>query len=133
MPSSTSSELHQDALEFAFTRHDQRYTHLALAVLLNRAGQVLIGPELTDARHLRARGTEQACRIESIDVNVAGAGEVNGHGGGDVRLVADFAAISAGGTPSRSVTHIRDSLTGHMIAFAADTAMREKRVVEIDA
>jgi len=30
------------------------------------------------------------------------------------------------------VTHIQDSLTGHLIAFAADTVMLGKRVVEIN-
>ena len=45
---------------------------------------------------------------------------------------AERAAIIAGETPSKSVTHIQDSLTGHLIAFAADTAMLEKRVVEIN-
>ena len=77
-------------------------------------------------------GSESAYHVEVIDVNASGAGEQDGHGGGDGRLVADFAAIIAGEPPSRSVTHIQDSLTGHLIAFAADMAMLERRVVELE-
>ena len=77
-------------------------------------------------------GTENAYRVETINVNAAGAGEADGHSGGDTRLVADFAAVIAGETPSKSVTNIQDSLTGHLLAFAADTAMREARVVELE-
>jgi predicted dehydrogenase len=68
---------------------------------------------------------------EVIDVNITGGEGQGGHGGGDERLVADFASILRGNEPSKSVTNIQDSLTGHLIAFAADTAMREGRVVEL--
>ena len=68
---------------------------------------------------------------EMIDTSISGAGGEVGHGGGDERLVADFASILRGNEPSKSVTSIQDSLTGHLIAFAADTAMRQSRVVEL--
>lgn len=68
---------------------------------------------------------------EAIDVNIRGAEEDSGHGGGDSRLIADFVSVLQGNEPSKSVTNIADSLTGHLMAFAADTAMRERRVVEI--
>ena len=70
---------------------------------------------------------------ETINVAVDRAGEMLGHGGGDAGLIEDFVAILAGHPPSRSVTHIEDSLTGHLIAFAADTAMLEGRVVSLNA
>ena len=68
---------------------------------------------------------------EVIDVNITGGEGQGGHGGGDERLVADFASVIRGYGPSKSVTNIQDSLTGHLIAFAADTAMREGRVVDL--
>jgi hypothetical protein len=46
-------------------------------------------------------------------------------------LIEDFVAIVAGQAPSKSVTSIEDSLTGHLIAFAADQAMREGKVVSL--
>jgi predicted dehydrogenase len=69
---------------------------------------------------------------EQIDVKALADAD-DGHGGGDSRLVADFVSILQGNAPSKGVTRIEDSLTGHLIAFAADTAMREHRVVEIQA
>jgi predicted dehydrogenase len=78
------------------------------------------------------RGTEQAFAEEVINVAAPSAGEDGGHGGGDQRLIGDFISLIAGNKPSKSVTSIQDSLTGHLIAFAADTAMNERRVVEIN-
>ena len=76
-------------------------------------------------------GTEQAFAEQVIELEAPAAGEEGGHGGGDERLIADFVALVGGNEPSKSVTSIQDSLTGHRIAFAADTAMNERRVVEI--
>jgi predicted dehydrogenase len=76
-------------------------------------------------------GTEQAFAEQVIDLGAPPAGQEGGHGGGDQRLIGDFISLIAGNEPSKSVTSIQDSLTGHMIAFAADTAMNERRVVEI--
>lgn len=56
--------------------------------------------------------------------------QADGHGGGDSRLIDDFVSAISGGQ-SGARTRIEDSLTGHLIAFAADTAMMENRVVEI--
>ena len=58
-------------------------------------------------------------------------GEMAGHGGGDAGLIEDFVSIVAGEPASKSVTSIQDSLTGHLIAFAADTSMLEGRVVTV--
>ena len=55
------------------------------------------------------------------------------HGGGDFRLVEDFINALRGEATSPGTTRIEDSLAGHLIAFAADHAMLERRVVEIDA
>jgi len=68
---------------------------------------------------------------ELIDASVDTTGEMTGHGGGDGRLIADFISVVKGNEPSKSVTNVQDSLTGHLIAYAADTAMREHRVVEM--
>jgi hypothetical protein len=53
------------------------------------------------------------------------------HGGGDLRLVADFLRFVRGEPPSLSTTDLLDSVYGHLIAFAADEAMVEGEVVEI--
>jgi predicted dehydrogenase len=65
---------------------------------------------------------------EPIDLTVSG----DGHGGGDMRLVEDFLRVVRGETPSLSTTTLNDSIYGHLIGFAADVAMEEKRVVEIE-
>jgi predicted dehydrogenase len=60
-------------------------------------------------------------------------GAFGGHGGGDLRLVADFCRVVRGEAASISTTDIRDSITGHLIGFSANRAMDEHRVVDIDA
>ena len=45
-------------------------------------------------------------------------------------LVADFIGTVRGDPTSPGITRIEDSLVGHQIAFAADVAARENRVVE---
>lgn len=71
---------------------------------------------------------------EEITVDIQGDmyGMRGGHGGGDMRLVADFLRVLRGGEPSPSCTDIEESITGHRIGFAADEAMLEKRVVVLD-
>jgi hypothetical protein len=54
------------------------------------------------------------------------------HGGGDLRLVADFLGVVRGESGSISTTALSDSINSHLIAYAADVAMREERVVSID-
>jgi predicted dehydrogenase len=46
------------------------------------------------------------------------------HGGGDLRLVADFVTVLRGGEPSLSTTALADSVNGHLIGFAADEGRR---------
>jgi predicted dehydrogenase len=66
---------------------------------------------------------------EAIQLDIVG----QMHGGGDQRLVEDFVNVLLGRSTSAGATHIADSLSGHLIAFAADRAMLERRVVEIAA
>ena len=63
---------------------------------------------------------------EVVDLNVSR----DMHGGGDMRLVADFIRVVRGEPVSLSTTELSDSVNGHMIAFGADVAMLEGRTVE---
>jgi predicted dehydrogenase len=62
-----------------------------------------------------------------ITEDVSGA-----HSGGDLRLVEDFVATLAGGTPSISCTSIEDSVVGHQIVIAAEKSRKEKRTVHFN-
>jgi len=66
--------------------------------------------------------------VEVVDVELQG----DHHGGGDLRLVADFLSVVKGEGGSISTTTLSDSINSHLIAYAADIAMREERVVSID-
>jgi predicted dehydrogenase len=70
---------------------------------------------------------------ETIDVNIRGdmTGAQGGHGGGDMRLVADFLALLNGAEPSLSSTSIEDSISGHRIGFCADRSMRSGQTVSL--
>lgn len=68
---------------------------------------------------------------EVVDTSDQG-GTGGGHGGGDMRLVADFLKLLTGEPPSLSSTDLEDSISGHLIGFCADQAREEARVVEID-
>ena len=70
-------------------------------------------------------GTESV--VEEVQVDMQG----DLHGGGDVRLVADFLSVIRGEGGSISTTTLSDSINSHLIAYAADMAMREERVVTI--
>jgi len=67
---------------------------------------------------------------EVVDLN-ASANQGGGHGGGDLRLVADFLRVVRGEKPSLSTTSLEDSIHGHLTCFRADTAMTERRVVDL--
>ncbi|MDE0707715.1 MAG: Gfo/Idh/MocA family oxidoreductase [Candidatus Poseidoniales archaeon] len=66
--------------------------------------------------------------VEEIQIGLLG----DLHGGGDLRLVADFLSVVRGDGGSISTTALSDSINSHLIAYAADVAMREERVVTID-
>lgn len=55
-----------------------------------------------------------------------------GHGGGDMRLVADFVAVLQGREPSLSTTSLADSVNGHLAGFAAEQGRLEGRWVSLD-
>lgn len=71
---------------------------------------------------------------EIIDLNVTGdmTGAHGGHGGGDGRLVSDFLDYISGKQPSLSTTSIVDSISGHLIGFCADRALRESRTIAVN-
>ena len=66
--------------------------------------------------------------VEEIHIDLSG----DLHGGGDLRLVADFLSVVRGDGGSISTTSLSDSINSHLIAYAADVAIREERVVSID-
>ena len=71
---------------------------------------------------------------ELFDLAIGGdmTGAFGGHGGGDLRLMADFVRLLHGEAPSIATTTLADSVNGHLIGFRADVAMTEGRVVEIE-
>ncbi len=78
-------------------------------------------------RHPDARAGHEYTE-ETVDLKVS----ADMHGGGDYRLVADFLRVVRGEEPSLSTTDVTDSVYGHLIAFAADEAMLNHQVVEIE-
>ncbi len=70
---------------------------------------------------------------EVVDLRMGGdmTGAFGGHGGGDLRLIADFLQLVRGEQPSISTTTLADSVNGHLIGFCADQAMEEGRVVMV--
>jgi len=78
-------------------------------------------------RHPDARKNHEFYK-EKIEINVSN----DMHGGGDPRLVADFASTMKGQPASISCTRLEDSIYGHLIGFAAEEALRDRKVVEIE-
>ena len=68
---------------------------------------------------------------ELVDLAVGGDmhGAFGGHGGGDLRLMADLMRLLRGEPPSISTTTLEDSVHGHLVGFAADRSRREGQVV----
>jgi hypothetical protein len=60
--------------------------------------------------------------IEEVDLNVTGdmSGAFGSHGGGDIRLVADFVKYVRGEQPSLACTSIDDSMCGHLTVYKAE-------------
>jgi hypothetical protein len=58
-----------------------------------------------------------------------GVGVEGGHGGGDDGVMAAFVAAVAAGDPALVPTSPHEALASHRLAFAAETARREGRVV----
>lgn len=73
------------------------------------------------------QGAGLGYKEDVVELSVKG----DSHGGGDTGLVEDFVCALRGETTSPGRTRIEDSLSGHLIAFAADEAMRQGRVVTL--
>jgi predicted dehydrogenase len=89
-------------------------------------------------RHIDPRpGHEYSEEVIDLDhASIKGVrdmhGAFGGHGGGDLRLVADFVHVVRGEPASISTTDLQDSIAGHLIGFCADRAMEERGVVDVD-
>ena len=59
-------------------------------------------------------------------------GVSGGHGGGEAHLMSDFVRVVRGEPPSLSTTSLEDSIYGHLLCFAADRSMEERRIVSIN-
>jgi predicted dehydrogenase len=67
------------------------------------------------------------------EVGVYSDGEIpSGHGGGDDGVMAGFVAAVAAGDPALVPTSPAETLESHRVAFAAEAARRERRVVVLD-
>jgi predicted dehydrogenase len=79
-----------------------------------------------------APGRETAETIFDLQTMGDTTGAFGGHGGGDMRVVADFLRVLRGEPLSLSSTPLEDSIAGHCMVFAADHAMETGTVVAID-
>jgi predicted dehydrogenase len=95
-----------------------------------------------EGRKIRVHGTEgeiefteERMQVRTFadrrDQDVAFAGEVGGHGGGDARVVRSFLAAVQRGEPSLVPTDIQESLRTHTIVFAAARSRRMGRAVAL--
>ncbi|MFA5859727.1 MAG: Gfo/Idh/MocA family oxidoreductase [Elusimicrobiota bacterium] len=82
-------------------------------------------------RHIDHRpGYETKERVVDLKNEGNLDGAFGGHGGGDLRLAADFVNVMSGEKPSISYTGIEDSVYGHLTGFLADKARRENSVID---
>ncbi|HQE92081.1 MAG TPA: Gfo/Idh/MocA family oxidoreductase [Anaerolineae bacterium] len=83
-------------------------------------------------RHIDPRpGHEYTEEVVDLTTDGDMHGAFGGHGGGDMRLVADFVRVIRGEPASISTTSLEDSVAGHLLGFSADRAMAEHRVVDL--
>jgi hypothetical protein len=83
-------------------------------------------------RHIDLRpGHEYTEKLVDLKIGGDMTGAQGGHGGGDLRLVADFLRILRGEAPSIASTTLEDSISGHLIGFGADRAKAQGCVVPI--
>ena len=116
---------------------------------------VMQGHSHEEARTMRYEGTRATLRgkfayglddvIEIHDhltgkverIGLSDRGSTMGHGGGDAGVMAAFVrAVRGGGAGSDrtgALTTARESLESHLMAFAADRARRENRIVDMAA
>jgi hypothetical protein len=65
------------------------------------------------------------------DTSIADTSILGGHGGGDAGLMASFVDAVATSDPTRILSGPEESLETHLMVFAAETARREHRVVDL--
>jgi hypothetical protein len=84
-------------------------------------------------RHLETRAGHPEYTEDVVDLHADGdhTGAFGGHGGGDMRMVADFVRLLRDEPRSISCTTLDDSVHGHQVGFAADRAMEEQQVVRL--
>jgi len=83
-------------------------------------------------RHIDTRpGHEYTEETDDLSVSGDMHGAFGGHGGGDLRLVADFVHVLSGKPHSISTTHLQDSVSGHLMVFCADRAMEDGKTVAL--
>ena len=80
----------------------------------------------------REIGEEFVVREFSLQDQGDVSGASDGHGGADELLPYDFVSLVRNEPCSISCTLLEDSINGHRIGFAADQAMREHRVIELN-
>ena len=77
--------------------------------------------------------SKEHCTNTEEVVDIANCGDTTGalgdHGGGDLRLAMDFVDYVANKPTSISCTTLADSINGHKLVFAADTAMVQQNRV----
>jgi predicted dehydrogenase len=84
-----------------------------------------------DGQHLRCFDFLTETQ-EVIDTAPPGSGLASGgHGGGDEALLLAFAGAVAAGDPAAIETTPDEILESHLMAFAAERARREGRVVDL--
>lgn len=92
------------------------------------------GKFILRTRDVRSENTHCEYKDEIIDINEHGdtTGATGDHGGGDLRLAMDFTDYVQGNPTSISCTTLVDSINGHKLVFAADTAMIQQNRVSFD-
>jgi predicted dehydrogenase len=75
----------------------------------------------------RGRLPAETMRTDRVQI----ADTADSHGGGDLRLVADFVRTVRGEPPSPSSTAIADSVNGHLLVYAAELARTQQRWVSL--
>ena len=65
------------------------------------------------------------------EADLSGAGVMSGHGGADFFAMDSFIRALSSNQPGLVGTGPEDSLVSHIIAFAAETARKEKRVCQL--
>lgn len=84
-------------------------------------------------RHIDSRpGHEYSEELVDLNLTTDMHGAFGGHGGGDLRLVADFCSTLKGREPSISCTTLDDSVNGHLIGFRADQSLELRRTEKLD-